>query len=238
MKINVRINIKTNVPETFDGIIEIKSVSENDDLVKEENNMCTTLKLLSGETANTLVEKYGLADKLPVSLNGLLKSCDIGLYSTDFKELRKLPEILQEEKEKGEILGAVAVIDNKLNIFYRNTDSVHRQKFTIAHELAHCCLDNNSLVNEGHIEFRMEMSEILNKEKEEKANLFAGQLLIPDKALKKFYEKIKIPDLNLLAEAFDVSVNVMRERLKKAELPFFENHDSELLKYLGIKYEC
>ena len=189
---------------------------------KREKNMCRGLQLLKGETANSLVDKFGLADKLPVSLNDLLSYCDINLYSTDFKEIRNIPEITQEEKTKGEILGAVAVIDNKLNIYYRNSDSIHRQKFTVAHELAHCCLDNDSLLKEGHIEFRLEMSEILNKDKEIAANTFAGELLIPEKALKKFYEKIKKPNLQLLADVFDVSTNVMRERLNKAGYPYSE----------------
>lgn len=39
----------------------------------------------------------------------------------------------------------------KLGIFYKSDDTMDRQRFTIAHEIAHCCLDTDSL-KQRHLE--------------------------------------------------------------------------------------
>ena len=179
--------------------------------------------MLKVESSKNLIDRFGLDETLPVNLDGLLEYYNISVYPTDFNELREFPEIANEEKEKGEILGAVAVQNNDIRILYKESDTKHRQKFTIAHELAHCCLDADSLMENGHIEYRKEFSERTGDNKEIKANIFAGELLIPETALNKIYAKVDRPNLEVLAKAFDVSDNVMRERLKKLGLQYSEN---------------
>ncbi len=200
----------------------------------KKKKMCAPLNALRGETSERLIQKYGLDEKIPVNLDKLLDAYNIVVTPTDFKELRDFPEIAKEEKERGEILGAVAIQDDDLRILYRNSDSRHRQKFTIAHELAHCCLNADSLAENGHIEYRKDISGSSGDIKEENANTFAGELLIPKTALDKIYAKVDNPDITTLSNVFDVSKNVMRERLKKLGLSFTENVDFHT--YLNYGY--
>ena len=58
------------------------------------------------------------------------------------------------EADAGSILGAAFSNGNNLAIFYKKNESLHRKKFTIAHELAHCCLDCPN-DESSHIEFRL-----------------------------------------------------------------------------------
>ncbi len=185
-----------------------------------EKIMCKILDRLENKKSEELIQEFGLDKQIPVNLNELLDSYGIALCSTDFSELKDFPNITNEVNKRGQILGAVATKNDELRILYRKSDSIHRQKFTIAHELAHCCLNTDLLRQNGHIEYRKDI-EYPDDRNEYNANIFAGELLIPTEALKKIYEKVPCPVLSELATAFDVSTNVMRERLK----------------YLGFQYK-
>lgn len=191
----------------------------------KKKRMCKPLNLLNGETSERLIQLYGLDEKIPVNLDKLLDAYGIIVSPTDFNELRDFPEIAEKEKENGEILGAVAIQNDDLRILYRKSDSRHRQKFTIAHELAHCCLNGDLLAKNGHIEYRKDIFGSSGDNKEKLANTFAGELLIPETALNKIYSQVDKPDISALANVFDVSKNVMRERLKNLGLSFNEDVD-------------
>ena len=198
-----------------------------------KNNMCATLDLFKGKKAEDLIQEFDLDKELPVDLNALLEEYNVSVQPTDFEELKNFPDIADEINKKGNILGAVAINGDNLRILYRETDSVHRQKFTIAHEIAHCCLDTEALRKNGHIEYRKDR-EFSDSIKEKKANIFAGELLIPATALNKIYERVSNPVLKELAERFDVSENVMRARLKQLNFDFQEKVSiNQLLNYSG-----
>ena len=181
---------------------------------------CCKQKWKEGETvtANQLHKKSAkeilfMCDQdgaVPVDIKKILKKLDISAMPIDFSGIEKK---LPEEYAGLKILGAMASNDDKIAIWYRSEDKEdsHRMRFTIAHELAHCCLHGSR----HHLEFRidgdLDEDEIL-------ANTFAGELLIPEDSLKRTIDKLFVPTLNALADIFDVSVNVMRERIKFLQL--------------------
>lgn len=173
--------------------------------------MPTPLEQLRNKTSENLIKRFDLDSTIPVDLNKIINHYGIILQPSDFKDLEMFPEIDKMIDEKGEILGAVVVQNDKLGIFYRDSDSVHRQQFTVAHELAHCCLNTDELMIDGHIEYRTDL--ISEDEKEKKANIFAGELLIPLSLLTMIYDRFNKPNLKILCKLFNVSQNVMRERL-------------------------
>lgn len=62
-----------------------------------------------------------------------------------------------------------------------------------------------------------------NDEREMAACKFAGQLLIPEESLKKICKRLIIPSLKILAEIFNVSVGVMRERLNETDIVYIDD---------------
>ena len=109
---------------------------------------------------------------------------------------------------------------------YRKQDTENRQRFTIAHELAHCCLHTENL-QQNHIELRD--NTFPKTEKEKAADIFAGELLIPEPLLKEIYSKFYLPSLKTLAKIFHVSTNVMAAKLDDVSMPYFR--DAELTFY-------
>ena len=80
--------------------------------------------------------EYDVSQKPPVDISKLLENIGISTIAKDFSEIEHLMEA-----DAGSILGAAFSNGNNLAIFYKKNESLHRKKFTIAHELAHCCLD-------------------------------------------------------------------------------------------------
>ena len=68
-----------------------------------------------------------------------------------------------------------------------------------------------------HVEFRYDGSS--SNPREEKANIFAGELLIPLHQLEKVSKDLLLPTVKNLAKVFEVSETVMAARLKYLERP-------------------
>ena len=170
---------------------------------------------MSGVSAEQLLELSGQCD-IPIDIEKLLSKLGVKYDSMDFSFLEKAnPDLINE---KGKILGAVTLINNDVCIYYSNDSSKNRKRFTLAHELAHCCLDAPSL-QDGHIEFRFD--ERSDDYREIAANIFAGKLLIPTQKLIEVYNNMIAPLSNVLAKEFSVSIAVMEGRLKELKLPFY-----------------
>ena len=191
---------------------------EGDEKVK---NMATTLEKyetlnkLRDKTPEELLSEAGVTG-VPVDLEKLLNHWNISAMPvkiSDFEEYQKYKELGGEN----EIFGAVVLDeDGSLCVFYNETDTIGRQRFTIAHELAHICQDYVDLIeNEINFNCEVDLKEII-------MNTFAGKLLVPTNALKDIFKDFphvsvdNLPDdiLKDLADTFTVSVNVMKERLK------------------------
>lgn len=193
------------------------------------------LEKLKGKTSEDILSTYGDKSKFPVDIVAIAQDIGIRLGSTDFTELEKKDSFKDIVKERGHILGAVTFKDDKLSIVYHNalhdkeeTDDdsqfknlsdvdkkdkiIRRQRFTIAHEIAHCCLHMNddSVV---HIEYRTDQTNY-ESPLEREANIFAGELLIPKDFLRDLCLILKNKvSLSYLADVFKVSKHVMEARL-------------------------
>lgn len=191
--------------------------------IEEGLIMCRKLRELNGLSAEKLIERYGLDEQIPVDINGLLMKLDIPTIATDFSNIENLPEIREQVAIKGDILGAVVVDQDRIAIFYRGSDTLNRQKFTVTHELAHCCLNGSSL-KDGHIEYRHDNRNSDDK-KEIAANTFAGKILIPETRVREIHKKLLVPTVKDLADIFKVSEAVMRARLDDLKLEYFISSD-------------
>jgi hypothetical protein len=183
---------------------------------KRDKLMCMPLDKIRDKTADEILDLVGLSEEVPVRLEPILKYFGISSSPFDFTELENSSELKDIVAKRGNILGLIISKDDRAGIFYRGSDSVNRQRFTIAHELGHCALADGLI--EKFVEFRHD--EVSSDEKEVLVNTFAGELLIPEKALLKLYEAMPVPYISLLAKVFAVSVNVMKERMKVLGLSY------------------
>ena len=203
--------------------------SESECKVKEERTMCKILDKIKGKSADELLSQYYTSGELPIDVVEIAKNIGIELGSINFTKLESQPLFKNMVKENGHILGAVYISGEKLQIVYQDSFNddcylenisevdkkkklMQRQRFTIAHEIAHCCLH---IENEKcHIEYRTEEMNF-NNSSEREANIFAGELLIPFAPLKIIIYSLfkKTVPIYLLAEYFFVSKHVMEARL-------------------------
>lgn len=174
--------------------------------------MCNTLKKIKNNTATELLEKYEIPLSPPIDIISLLQKIGISLIKIDFTEI---------EKEMGlkpnTILGSALSTGNTLAILYKYSNSYEWQRFTIAYELGHCCINSNKEINHIWLNYPS------NNYKEIEANIFAEQLLIPYSALKQTYSQLIIPSLSSLTKIFEVPVNTMVSRLNHLNIPYFKD---------------
>ena len=188
------------------------------------DTMCTTLEQFRNKTAHDLLVESEQVNNMPVSLDAILEYYGVDKIPSSFDSIEKHPS----NKGKGEISGLVLSNGEALGVFYKKTDSIHRKRFTIAHELAHCCLHTDALKN-GYVERR---NPDYSDEKEFAADIFAGELLIPEHQLEYAIQRLLKPTLYGLAEIFEVSTNVMRARLEYLGKPYF---DDSIGKYIAME---
>jgi len=169
--------------------------------------MCAPLEKIRGKSAAAILEAIGLSETVPVPLDPILEYLGISAVPFDFSEVEDA--LAETVSRRGNILGMMISKGDSAGILYRKSDSVNRQRFTIAHELGHCALAPKVITR--RIEFRNDKK--TNDLKEIDANTFAGELLIPEKSLRMLYDETVMPIVSLLAKAFAVSENVMRARL-------------------------
>lgn len=181
---------------------------------KKVFGMSTKICDLRGKTATQLLTEVSQGRSAPIDLSPILRKYDISALPMDFSKIEELDGIAQFVAERGKILGILFSTNEKAAIFYNKDDrrDGHRCRFTIAHELAHCCLTGAG----AHIEFRLDSR---NPDPlEYKANVFAGELLIPTNLLHSILSELLFPTLAVLADIFAVSENVMFERLKYLDI--------------------
>lgn len=193
------------------NIIQFNSTKE-----KDGDIMCKILKELSGLSANDLLTKYKISSVPPINISLLLKRIGIAEIPYDFSTIEDIMNY-----NHGDVLGAIFAKNDTLSIFYRLSDTLNRQRFTLAHEIAHCCLHSDSL-EKKHIELRSSLT--VDNSKEYAANIFAGELLIPKDILEKIHNKFIIaPPLSDISKIFGVSTTVMAARLDYLNLPYIKD---------------
>lgn len=185
---------------------------------KKVTIMCAPIDKIRHKSAKELLEFCGQADSVPIDLNDILTKVGISALPRDFSAIEPFLQKKEKTDNRIQILGAIVMNGNSAAIFYNKNDKKdsHRCRFTIAHELAHCCLSHQCLDREVHIDFRIEGMPLTDDEKA--ANVFAGELLIPYDMLIKVIDKLLLPSVHTLANIFDVSDNVMLKRLEHLKI--------------------
>ena len=169
--------------------------------------------MLEEEFVKPPVNIHRILDQLGIEYNAL----DFGLVNAEINGIN-----LPQQAEM--VMGAVAAHSKKasgkdwVEITVNIKDNYHRQRFTLAHELAHCMLHADSLKN-GRLELRTSLTTDDPREKE--ANILAGEILIPEKLLKRVYAKMPLPISAILANIVDVSENVMVARLQYLRMGYY-----------------
>lgn len=160
----------------------------------------------------------------PVNIHQILKRLGVEYNALDFSLLNGEINGVILPQQADMVMGAVAAHSrhesgrDSVEITVNIKDNYHRQRFTLAHELAHCMLHANSLKN-GCLELRTSLTD--DDPRERAANILAGEILIPEKLLKIAYTNLPIPILAILANRFDVSENVMAARLQYLKMGYY-----------------
>ena len=187
--------------------------------------MCDKIAELNGMTADTVLNKFWKRNILPVDIAKILFDMDIRVSAFDFSDAEKKIGI-----PNGDILGAILTEGNTAAIIYKKGDSLNRVRFTLAHELAHCCLSHITPESKGYIEYRRQQS--CTEKHEVEANIFAGELLIPELELSAVLVKYfanSFPMSTFLSNVFMVSVSVMEERLRYLKIPFIDRNNIKVI---------
>lgn len=177
--------------------------------------MCKPVSAIRNKSAQELLELGGQLNKVPVDLKALLKKLKISCMPFDFSELEAAKYGTKDLENVDHILGALVTNGDNAAILYREQDQIdgHRSRFTIAHELGHCCLAHYQVSESTvHLSFRHERT--TDNIQEVAANIFAGELLIPRTTLESVIDELILPSVQTLADIFAVSTNVMLERLR------------------------
>lgn len=162
----------------------------------------------------------------------VLKQCQMNIPAFRIDDLLKQLSVrLVEAPELSEsILGFSFVKDNEKFIGVKSTDThMGRRRFTIAHELGHLMLHQNSMLNYGHGEvyFRHTYGHQKHDPKEYEANYFAACLLMPEDLVQNYvnsmYPQFGLmgDDIDTLAAKFQVSSSAMTIRLSELGYTLF-----------------
>jgi Zn-dependent peptidase ImmA (M78 family) len=132
---------------------------------------------------------------------------------------------LQRKELEPSVSGMMVTRENsKVVVAVNKNDPANRQRFTMAHELGHYLLhrSTNPIFVDGRTFFRDEKSSSGTRIQEIEANAFAGELLMPEEAVRsRVSEKLSIMDgfeLGELASNFKVSEAAMSICLSRLDL--------------------
>lgn len=172
-------------------------------ILNEEGDIMPRVDMkLEREANNILLDNNML--KVPVDLIEIANNNGIEVY------YEKLPN---------DISGAIRYNDNKkrFQILIEETEPSYRQRFTLAHELAHYFLEGKKLLCNQEIHFDTRYRKDRNQS-ECRADYFASALLMDKDSLEKLYGICQ--SVPALARTFDVSESAMKRRLIKLGLLF------------------
>lgn len=127
-------------------------------------------------------------------------------------------EALTESDFDNEGLSGLAVIKNGVHrIYFDSKEHSNRQRFTIAHELAHHVLGHTKDGEQHRDNAKSYYSGVLDI-CERQANQFAAALLMPEKAILHYVTREGVDSTFDLARIFNVSEAAMHWRLKEIGL--------------------
>lgn len=121
-------------------------------------------------------------------------------------------------------LGFVLKKDNDIIIFTNTSSRLSREIFTLAHEIGHVVLHQNS--NMHFVDDKITIAGRCNDEIEQEANYFAACLLMPAEEVNRFFdfelphfknENLSAMDIARMMSEFNVSFEMVLNRLENLE---------------------
>lgn len=146
------------------------------------------------------VRKQYLGEKPPVNVFDIASKEGINIvYFTPNDNTKDISGLLDKSKKA---------------VYLNATDSAPRQNFTLAHELAHYFLNHKP--DEYGVYKRNSLYLEKKPEKEQEADLFAAELLMPLALIRKVQKDYSLTDEDsaVLAKLFGVSPSAMKYRLQ------------------------
>lgn len=170
-----------------------------------------------------------LIKRIETLASSILSELNITSAPVDIKEIAKQKGITIKPYDLGESVSGMLFIKNGEGIIsYNPSESMVRQRFTMAHELGHFLLHKKTqdvfVDKQFQVHFRNENSSTGQDNQELEANAFAAAILMPKELL---MEEIKKHHFDLgdesamkeLAKLFSVSLQAMTFRM--VNLGFF-----------------
>lgn len=148
----------------------------------------------------SIVNGYIDGAKPPIKVIPLANALGIKVYEAAWPD--KISGKIQKDAVRGGTSGFA--------IFVNKDHHPRRQRFTIAHELAHYIL-HEARIGDGVFDDALYRSGLSNAE-EAQANALAADILMPWRHLKGYISKYG-DDVGTLAQIFDVSKNAMAIRV-------------------------
>jgi len=208
--------------------------------------MCKILDKVKGKSAEEILHEFWPEQTMPVNIEMILERIGIVYQADTFASLKENEEIQKLIKEYGDIYGLIVATEENVGIFYKKNIliiddakkrriSEYKDIFVLAHELGHCALHAMDVKRQPYIDFNLknarrfknidlensDMVKYYNREVE--ANIFAGELLVPEKKINELLSKLDYPFLSIIADAFEVTANVMKARLVYLGLPYIDD---------------
>lgn len=181
--------------------------------------MCDKIKKIKNKTPKEILDEYW-DEHFPVNSKMLLNKMGIKTEKIDFTPL----EASLYLEGNDHICGLAYSQNDDLNILYSDKLNDIVVNYVLAHELAHCCI-HLPVYAEFHVELKTEKdlyfpyprTKRKTKKKELEADIFATNLLIPNK---KFIETIEqsvlegsVPTINSLSNTFKVPEEIIRLKI-------------------------
>ncbi len=171
---------------------------------REGDNMSKKNNALEHQANDILITNDML--RVPVDLIKIANNNGIEVY---YQELPKdISGSIRYNEEK-----------KKFQILVEKNEPEYRQRFTLAHELAHFFLEGQELLCNQEIHFDPKYRRDKNPA-ESRANYLAGALLMDKDMVTTLYDVC--PSIPVLARTFNVSESAMTQRLIKLGLMKFE----------------
>lgn len=138
---------------------------------------------------------------LPVDVNKIAISCGINV------------EYKQGIEGDMDVSGKISTNADtgKTTVEINACDTHHRQRYSLAHQIAHFALGHGDCVDKTEKLFGNNTSFQSSADRE--AKTFANELLIPDNLVNFLLEQKDVTSLQKLSEIFGVSVRLMEKRL-------------------------
>lgn len=205
---------------------DVDNSEKNNFNAEDMDSKLKNIERIKNLSVEDLYHICNISKSMPISFDRLLRSFKIRIMGTDFNFISKLEKVREQIHGQGLILGMVNIENGYANIYYNNNPEIDipRQRFTIAHELAHCVNHYDILSKCGQVEFLhddIKQENDINSNDEDQdeylreyvCNKFARDFLIPTDLLKKVIGIMNKPSVVDLSELFMVPSKEMQIKL-------------------------